>query len=373
MKKKILVSTRKGLFSFEQNGEKGWAIQTTDFLGDPVTLTLFDPRTGYYYAALNHGHFGVKLHRAKRLGSEWEEIEPPAYPPFPEGREPDRCPMRGIEIPWQLELIWALVPGGNDQPGRLWCGTLPGGLFKSDDNGESWALVESLWNRPERAKWMGGGYDYPGIHSICVHPDNSRRITVAVSCGGIWESEDDGDSWTQVGHGLRADYAPTEKEAYDPVSQDPHYMVQCREQPNGFWVQHHNGIFKSTDGAKTFSEIKEAGPSVFGFPVAVHPKNANTAWFAPAIKDELRIPKDGKLVITRTRDGGSSFDVLRNGLPQTHAYDLVYRHGLAIDAKGDALAFGSTTGSVWASEDQGDHWSPLSSNLPPVYSVSFVE
>lgn len=373
MNKKLLVATRKGLFSFHQNSSEDWSVKTTDFLGDPVTLAFFDSRSGNYYAALKHGHFGVKLHRSQNLGSDWEELDPPAYPPFPEGREPDRCPMRGIEIPWQLEQIWALAPGGNDQPGRLWCGTLPGGLFKSNNHGESWQLVESLWNRPERAKWMGGGYDYPGIHSICVDPRDSSLITIAVSCGGIWQSKNDGESWKQVGQGLRADYAATEEEAYNPVSQDAHYMVQCRDHPEAFWIQHHNGIFKSTDGASTFTEIKEAGPSVFGFPVAVHPADSNAAWFAPAIKDELRIPKNGELVITRTRDGGSTFDVLRNGLPQKHAYDLVYRHGLAIDSSGDALAFGSTTGSLWTSEDQGAHWTNLSSNLPPVYSVSFIE
>ncbi len=369
MNPKLLIATRKGLFSISpSNG----AVDTTDFLGDPVSIAMFDARTGFYFAALKHGHYGVKLHRTQTLGGEWEEVDPPAYPPFPEGREPDRCPMRGIEIPWQLEQIWALVPGGEDQPGRLWCGTIPGGLFKSDDNGENWTLVESLWNKPERHKWMGGGYDYPGIHSICVDPRDSKRVTIAVSCGGVWQTEDDGASWNQVGHGLRFDYAEGD-EAYDPVSQDPHYMVQCRDQPDNYWIQHHNGIFKSTDGAKTFTEINEAGPSVFGFGVAVHPQDPNTAWFAPAIKDEQRIPVNGELVVTRTRDGGNRFDVLKNGLPQEHAYDLVYRHGLAIDSTGDQLAFGSTTGSLWATADQGDQWTTLSSTLPPIYSVGFVE
>lgn len=373
MNNRILIGTRKGLFSSEKDTNDQWRINSTGFLGDPVTIALQDPRSGYFYAALKHGHFGVKLHRTQSLGGEWEEIASPSYPPFPEGRDPDRCPMRGIEIPWELELIWALVPGGPDQPGRLWCGTLPGGLFKSDDNGESWELVESLWNRPERAKWMGGGYDYPGIHSICVHPQDSKCVTVAISCGGVWQTKDDGENWKQVGQGLRADYAANHEEAYDPVSQDPHFMAQCRDEPEHFWIQHHNGIFKSSDNAATFSEIKEAGPSVFGFPVAVHPQNGDTAWFAPAIKDELRIPKNGELVITRTRNSGESFDVLRNGLPQEHAYDLVYRHALAIDERGEQLAFGTTTGSVWVTENQGDNWTNLSTFLPPVYSVSFFK
>ena len=373
MSNRILVGTRKGLFTLSRQNGSDWKIDSVDFLGDPVTIAMQDPRNGKRYAALKHGHFGVKLHRSDEAGSEWQEIDSPAYPPFPEGREPDRCPMRGIEIPWQLEQIWALTPGGDDQPGRLWCGTIPGGLFKSDDHGESWSFVGSLWNQPERAHWMGGGYDYPGIHSICVHPEDSRTVTIAISCGGIWRTNDDGDTWSLIGQGLRADYAPDEETAYNPVAQDPHYMVQCRESPDTFWVQHHNGIFKSSDGARNFIEIEEAGPSVFGFPVAAHPQDPNTAWFAPAIKDELRIPKDGKLVITRTRDGGESFDVLAKGLPQEHAYDLVYRHCLAIDDVGDCLAFGSTTGSLWASDDQGDSWENIATSLPPIYCVSFSD
>ncbi|WP_345785638.1 exo-alpha-sialidase [Pelagicoccus sp. SDUM812003] len=369
---RLLLATRKGLFELEPQTEAAWSVSDTAFLGDPVTLAFHDSRSGHAYAALNHGHFGVKLHRRLAGQSDWQEIETPAYPPFPEGREPDRCPFRGIEIPWKLEQIWALAPGGEDQPGRIWCGSLPGGLFKSDDHGDSWQFVDSLWNVPERAKWAGGGYDFPGIHSIAVDPRDSRRVVVGISCGGIWETSDDGGTWKLIGQGLRAEYMPPEL-AYDPVAQDPHYLVSCPAQPERIWVQHHNGIFRSDDGGKTFSEIKDAGPSVFGFAVAVHPQDPDTAWFVPAIKDEQRIPVDGKLVVTRTRDGGKHFQTLGNGLPQTHAYDLVYRHALAVDDTGDRLAFGSTTGSLWTSDDQGDTWQLASAHFPPINSVSFYQ
>jgi photosystem II stability/assembly factor-like uncharacterized protein len=169
---------------------------------------------------------------------------------------------------------------------------------------------------------------------------------------------------------MRAVYMPPEQ-AFDPDVQDPHRVVQCRANPDRLWVQHHNGIFRSDDGGKVWVEIKEAGPSTFGFAVVVHPEQPDTAWFVPAIKDEKRIPVDGKVVVTRTRDGGKSFQTLRNGLPQEHAYDLVFRHALDIDGTGNRLAFGSTTGSLWVSEDQGDTWQTVSTNLPPVYCVRF--
>jgi hypothetical protein len=59
-------------------------------------------------------------------------------------------------------------------------------------------------------------------------------------------------------------------------------------------------------------------------------------------------------------------------LPQQHAYDIVYRHGLDIDAAGETLAFGSTTGNLWVSDDQGDHWQQVSASLPPIYCVRFT-
>jgi hypothetical protein len=362
----LLVSTRKGLFTVARKAGE-WAIAATDFLGDNVTLTLTDPRDGRRYAALDHGHFGVKLHRSTANG--WEEVAVPVYPPKPEGYE--EIDFWGRPLNWTTARIWALAAGGPDEPGVIWCGTLPGGLFRSADHGQSWEIVRALWEHPMRKKWNGGGADLPGIHSICVDPRNSKRVWVAVSTGGIWRTEDKGASWTLIGKGLRAEYLPPEQ-AYDPLMQDVHCLAQCPAAPDRMWVQHHNGIFVSSDEGNTFSEIKDVAPSVFGFPVVVHPREPDTAWFVPEIKDERRIPRDGSLAVTRTRDGGKSFAALRKGLPQNHAYDVVYRHALALSQDGERLAFGSTTGGLWVSENQGDAWSCVSHTLPPIYAVRFT-
>jgi hypothetical protein len=362
----IDVATRKGLFRIaRRNGN--WDIEGVDFLGDNVSLMLTDPRSGRRYAALDHGHFGVKMHRSTATG--WEEIAAPAYPPKPEGVE--ETDVWGRPLAWSTARIWALQPGGVDEPGVIWCGTLPGGLFRSTDHGDSWQFIHSLWDHPMRKKWAGGGADLPGLHSIVVDPRDSKRVWVAVSTGGIWFTEDAGATWTLRGAGMRAEYMPAEQ-AHDPVSQDVHCLAQCPAAPHRMWVQHHNGIFVSSDEGETFREITGVEPSVFGFAVAVHPREPDTAWFIPEIKDEKRIPRDGKLCVTRTRDGGNSFEVLTAGLPQQYAYDVVYRHALAIDPTGDRLAFGSTTGGLWVSEDQGDSWSEVSHTLPPIYAVRFA-
>lgn len=366
MSDRLHVGTRKGMFTVERNGG-GWKIARGDFLGDNVSLTLHDRRDGTTYAALDHGHFGVKMHRSS--GDGWEEIPAPVYPQKPEGYEEND--MWGRPLNWSLARVWALTPGGADEPGTIWCGTLPGGLFKTSDRGSTWEMARSLWEHPKRKMWMGGGADLPGLHSIIVDPKNSRRVFIAVSTGGIWLTEDGGETWGQRGEGMRADHVPPEL-TNDPIAQDVHCLVQCPAAPNRMWVQHHNGIFVSDDEGRNFRELTDVAPSVFGFPVAVHPNDPDTAWFVPEIKDEKRIPVGGRLVVNRTRDGGKTFETLSRGLPQEHAYDVVYRHALALCDKGQRLAFGSTTGGLWVSEDQGDSWREITHTLPPVYSVRFA-
>jgi hypothetical protein len=365
---RCFVSTRKGLFTLERGGS-GWRVARSHFVGDNVTLAMHDRRSGDLIAALNHGHFGVKMHRSRDGGATWQEIAAPKYPEKPEGYTP-KTPVEGMPVEWSLKLVWALEPGGADEPGVIWCGTLPGGLFKSSDGGDSWELNRPLWDDPLREQWFGGGADQPGIHSICVDPRDSRHVKVGVSCGGVWTTRDGGQNWQITAKGMRAEFMPPEKQFEENV-QDPHLLAQCLAQPDVLWVQHHNGIFRSTDSAASWTEIKGVKPSVFGFPVAVHPKDPDTAWFVPGISDEKRYPVDGRVVVNRTRDGGRSFETLTRGLPQEHSYDLVYRHALDVDEAGKSLAMGSTTGSVWTSDDGGDSWQTVSSNLPPVYAVRF--
>lgn len=371
------IATRKGLFTLRRQSSGDWQLSEPAFLGIPVTMCLADPRSGTWYASIDHGHFGTHLHRSRNQGETWEEVAVPQFPPgatVPQMLPPDQEPPADGKPPTKpaaLSEIWALEPCGDDQPGALWCGTIPGALFKSTDEGDTWQLNQPLWNQPERYQWFGGGKDDSGVHSICVDPRDSKRVRIAISCGGVWETTDAGETWKNTGQGLRADFLPPDQQ-YSLIQQDPHLMVACPNDPEGMWIQHHNGIFHSTDGGHNFSEIKEAGPAVFGFAVAVHPNDPQTAWFVPGVKDECRVPVDAKLVVTKTTDGGETFEVQRTGLPQQHAYDIVFRHALAIDHTGDRLAMGSSTGNLWITENGGNEWQNVAANLPPVYAVRFV-
>ena len=357
-KTKLLLGTRKGLIIYHQDG-KNWKHDSTHFLGIPVSLTHVDERSDTWWACLDHGHWGCKLHRSKDQGKTWEEIEAPKFADGMEIKE---------GVPATVKYLWAMSHGGQDKPGVLYIGTDPGALFKSTDNGDSWVLVESLWKHPSREKWFGGGRDNPGIHSIVVDPRDTNHLYIAVSCAGVFESFDAGETWQSSNKGLKADFLP------DPdseIGQDPHILKACPSNPDVLWQQNHCGIFVSIDGAKNWKEVSQKnGPANFGFAVAVKEDNPNQAWVVPGISDEIRVAVDQALLVCRTDDGGKTWIEQRNGLPQENCFDIVYRH--CLDIVGDSLVFGTTTGNVYYSNDLGENWSKLSSDLPMVYSVELI-
>lgn len=279
-----------------------------------------------------------------------------------------------------------LAFGGASQPGTIHAGTLPGGLFTSRDGGETWELNRPLWNHPSRGgdlfagdatsknEWGGTpaaiayGEFVPGIHSIAVDPRDPDHMFVAVSSAGVLATTDGGKTWQGRNRGMLNDYLP---KAEADWGHDPHFVTQCAGQPEVLWQQNHCGIFTSTDGAKTWRRVSRKDVAVhFGFPIAVDARDGRTAWVVPAVGDDRRMAVGGGLFVARTRDGGETWESLRAGLPQEHAYDVVYRH--ALDASGDRVCFGSTTGNVYLSEDRGDSWRCIGNNLPPVHSVRFA-
>lgn len=361
------LATRKGLFTVRREG-RAWQIGEPDFLGANVSMVLSDPREGALYAALETRRSGPKLYRRAAGFDGWEEVAVPAFAAGPDDAQ-DVDPATGRPVPRVVTRIWALEAGPRNRPGELWCGTIPGGLFQSHDGGRRWELVRPLWDHPGREQWMGGCGDAPGIHHISLDPRDGRRIVAGVSIGGLWFTDDRGASWTCRGKGMRATYVPPEH-AHEPGVQNIHALARCAAHPDTLWVQHQCGIYRSTDGGATWSGL-EATPSSFGFALAAHPRDPGTAWFVPVASDKLRVPVGGRLVVTRTRDGGQTFEELTAGLPPAHAYDVVYRHALAVDRTGARLAFGTTTGSLYVSTTGGDKWVAVSHHLPPIHAVRF--
>ncbi len=343
-----------------ENTTSGWRYSGDHFLGIPVSIVAVDQRNGAWWAMLDHGHWGCKIHRSMDQGKSWEEITAPKYPDGEIIKE---------NKPATLKYIWAFATGGAGQNDRIYLGTDPGGLFMSDDYGKTFTLNRPLWDRPERMDmWFGGGRDNPGIHSIVVDPEDNDHFYIAISCAGVYETRDGGNTWRSHNQGLKAEFLP------DPGSEyghDPHLLVACPQEPEKMWQQNHCGIFRSVDGGAHWTEVSESqGPAKFGFAIAVDHNNGEVAWVIPAIKDEIRVPLNHALCVCRTDDGGKTWKQFRRGLPQQACYDLVYRHGLAIH--GDMLVFGTTGGNLYFSDDRGEGWECLNTHLPLIYSVEFA-
>ena len=358
-KKKLLLGTRKGLVVYEKS-TSGWQFIKDHFLGIPVSIVGNDPRHGHWWAMLDHGHWGCKLHRSSDEGETWQELEAPRYP---EGEQ-----IKGA-IPATLKYLWAFATGGLDQYGRIYIGTEPGGLFISDDNGASFTLNRALWDRPERKEqWFGGGRDNPGIHSIVVDPNDHDHLYIAISCAGVFESRDGGQSWQPRNKGLRAEYLPNPEAE---VGHDTHRLVACQKDFSILWQQNHCGIYRSIDGGVCWNNVgQKDGPANFGFTIAVDHNNGDVAWVIPALKDEYRVAINHALQVCRTDDGGKTWQSFTKGLPHKDCYDLVFRHALAVDR--DTLAFGSTTGNLFLSADRGESWKCLNTHLPMIYACEFV-
>lgn len=367
MSSTLIVGTKKGLVVLDA-GAKGWRCRPIAHAGIHVSYAFHDRRDGTTWAALDHGHWGAKLSRSKDGGKSWEEVAAPKYPA-------DASLTMCTKKKPALRYMYVLAPGRPQEPGRLYVGTVPGGLFASDDRGATFTLDGSLWNHAKRDQWNQAGKDFdePGVHSIVVDPRDPAHVYVAVSSAGVLETRDAGRSWQARNVGLVNSFLP------DPnaeVGHDPHFLEMCQSEPDVLWQQNHCGVYRSTDAGKTWTDIgvkDRAAPSGvvhFGFAVAADPRNPERAWLVPATSDDKRYAPDGALCAARTEDGGKSWQVLRKGLPQESAYDLVYRHGLALD--GDRLVFGTTTGHLYASEDRGDSWTAIAGNLPPINSVRFA-
>jgi photosystem II stability/assembly factor-like uncharacterized protein len=357
MDKNLLLGTRKGLLMLSKNGAD-WHVESEHFQGIPVSYAMRDPRNGTLWACLEHGHWGGKLHRSKDMGKTWEEIPAPKYPENALPRPQDNAPAT-------TTYIWLVQPGGNDEPNKLYVGTEPGGLFVSNDGGDTFQLVETLWEQESRNNWFGGGRDHPGLCSIIVDPRDSRHITVGISVGGVYETTDGGETWVGRNKGLYAHYLPN---PYAEFGHDPHFMLASPSNPDVLWQQNHCGVFRSTDKGQTWENLSQ-GPVNFGFALALDPQDEKVAWVVPAQSDEFRIPIDRALMVCYTEDGGKTWKQLRNGLPQHNAYDITFRH--ALDIQGNTLAFGTTAGNVYVSDDRGESWRCVTQNLATVYSTRF--
>jgi hypothetical protein len=352
----LLVGTMKGAFVLRSDRSRGkWDIGGPYFAGSAVYAMAYDGRAGRnrIWAAPHSMHWGGVLRSSDDFGTTWTNPEE-ANVKFPEGTGA------------ALKQVWQIVPGPAEEPDTLYCGVEPAALFATRDAGASWALVEGLWNHPQRERWEPGGGGLC-LHTILIDPENARRIRIAVSTGGMYVTDDGGASWRPSNQGVRAQFLP---DKYPEFGQCVHKVVQSRRNPDRMFLQNHWGLYRSDDRGESWTDVANGVPSDFGFAIAIHPGDPDAAWIVPLESDEFRCTPEGKLRAYVTRDAGAKWEPQTNGLPQHEAFETVLRDAMAVDALDPAgVYFGTRNGKLFASADEGGNWSMLFDGLPAIVSV----
>jgi photosystem II stability/assembly factor-like uncharacterized protein len=350
--RELLVGTRKGLVVLE--GEPGgpFEVKARAFAGNPVEYALRDPASGHTLASVTSPFYGPRIWLTDDPAGEWQQAEGVA---LPEG---------GAAT---LERIWVIVPG--EEEGLLYAGGDPGVLFESQDGGRSWELNAGLWDEPTRPSWQPGNGGLC-LHTIATWPGDPSRLAVGISAAGVWLSDDGGATWRRGNRGLVPRYVPEEARA-DSQDLCVHDFRRAPLAPERLFMQFHGGVYRSDDAGESWVEIGSGLPSDFGFPLVVDPADPDSAYVIPLSADLDRVTPDGAVRVYETRDAGASWSARGDGLPSEHAYLTVLREAFDSGGAGDALElyFGATSGDVFGSADRGATWFTAATRLPPVYSV----
>jgi hypothetical protein len=374
----LLVATRKGAWFFRGDARrKAWTADGPHFLGHTLSHVVLDPRDGRtLLAAARTGHLGPTVFRSTNLGRTWKEAsQPPAFAPPTGG-----LPARSVD-----HTFW-LTPGHASETGTWYAGTSPQGLFRSEDGGVTWAPLPSVNDNPQLRGWMGtvqdGTPDGPKLHSIIVDPRDAAHLYFAMSGGGVHESRDAGHSWTHLVQGLQV------VDGFDPTDitfHDPHCVRLCPTRPDRLYQQNHCGIYR-IDRSPTPAEGSGASGDAWqrigrkvpkrvgdiGFPMVVHPRDADTAWVFPMDGTDVwpRTSPGGRPAAYVTRNAGRTWQRLDQGLPESQAWWTVKRQAMTVDAeKVPALYLGTTSGELWIGRDEGERWTCIARHLPEIYAV----
>lgn len=344
---KLIAGTDKGLIVYEWK-HKRWDLKDILFVGLPVSA-FHQTSSGDWWVALNHKHWGPKIYVSTDKGESFSEKAVPRF-----------------KTAQQLRSIWSI----KSKEDQIYLGTEPAALFRSNNGGESFEELTALSAHESRPKWQGGGKGSmnPFLHSIIFNPSQEQELIVGISCAGVFRSEDNGDSWTSSNDGLKAFFLPN---AQVEVGHDPHSMIRHTKDPNVIWQQNHCGIYRSLDNGKHWTDVSDPdGKAFYGFDLVIDENDIDVAWVIPAQSDDQRIPHQGKLAVYKTMDGGNSWHALRNGLPQEAAFDMVLR--AAFDKQGGHLAFGTNNGNLYVSEDLGENWIALNQSLSSIRTVDLI-
>jgi len=382
----LLVGTRKGAWILKADAaRRRFALDGPHFLGCIVHHVVLDPRDRRtLLAAARTGHLGPTLYRSTDLGRTWKEASrPPAFPRLTEGggaATPAGGPTVAGAGPRSVDAVFWLTPGHPSNPGVWYAGTIPHGLFRSEDGGDTWEGVEGFNRNPSGVAWGPPSFsDTPegGItHSILIDPRDPAHLFVALSIGGLYESTDEGDTWRPLNRGVAADFLPEKDPLY---GHDPHCVALHPLRPSRLYQANHCGVYRLDRPGDLWTRIGRALPAGIGdigFPIVLHPRDPDTAWIFPMDGTTVwpRTSPGGRPAVYRTRDAGVTWQRQDRGLPRRQAWLTVKRQAMTADAHDPVgVYFGTTSGGIWMSPDEGRTWRAITEHLPHIYAVVAAE
>ncbi len=352
----LAIGTRKGLFLARSTDRRSWELSEPEFSMEAVSAVAFDVRRSpaRLLAGASSPHWGPSVFTSDDGGKTWND--------------PDAGAIRfPASTGAALAAVWQLQPGLAVEPDVVWAGVEPAALFRSEDGGATFSLMEGLWDHPHRPQWTPGGGGQC-LHTIVVHPSDPARVTVAISAGGVYRTADTGATWSASNTGIEARFLPDTNPEF---GQCVHKIAGHPDRPDQLFLQNHGGVYRSDDGGAHWVSIAGGLPADFGFPVVAHPHQPGTAYLYTLVADVNRIPPDGRPAVYRTTDAGATWDRLGDGLPTAGAYGLtVLRDAMCADtAEVAGIYFGTRTGEVYVALDGEDRWAPVAQHLPDVLSL----
>lgn len=347
----LLVGTGKGAFLLSRNGADGWSIDGPHFPGRSVYAMALDRRNGRnrLWAAAQSMHWGAELVCSDDMGKTWDMPEEMRVK-FPE------------DTGKSLENIWQITPGVDDD--TLYCGVAPAAMFKSEDAGRTWSFVRGLWDHPHREHWTPG-FGGLAVHTIVTDADDPKKLKIAISTGGVYQSDDGGENWRVTNKGVKAYFLPDQ---YPEFGQCVHKIAPHPQKKDTLFLQNHHGVYRSRDGGNSWQEIEKGLPSNFGFGIATSAKG--DVFIVPLQADAVRFTCEGKLRVYRSSDEGDTWEALTGGLPQENAYEVILRDALCSDASPEGgVYFGTRNGKLYGSQNNGDSWELIQNALPEILCV----